>query len=210
MFHAICAEASLEKVDNATMLELPGLNLEQIVGEGEQPETRSPQLAKRCRNLLMRWHRRKFFGQLFLIGVVNLDALRVRLHLHDGRADVGEGNVAPRHSQGRGIQDEVGKPEAHVSLVAKDALEGRLHGLKIEQRLIDVEYDQWKGSHYSLLLFGRAHSSPFGLTILLVLESYLICLASIDAKSGARGGEARLGRRYPRLRIVASGYDRYA
>jgi hypothetical protein len=38
MLRAICAEASFEKVDNAAMLELAGLNLKQIVGEGEQPE----------------------------------------------------------------------------------------------------------------------------------------------------------------------------
>jgi hypothetical protein len=32
------AEAPLEKTDNAAMLELTGLDLEQVVREGEQPE----------------------------------------------------------------------------------------------------------------------------------------------------------------------------
>ena len=33
--HAVRAEAPLEEIDNAAMLELTGLNLEQIVREGE-------------------------------------------------------------------------------------------------------------------------------------------------------------------------------
>ena len=51
VFDAIRAEASFEKVDNAAMLQLTGLNLKQIVRESEQPETCIAQLAKRCRNL---------------------------------------------------------------------------------------------------------------------------------------------------------------
>ena len=37
MLHAVRAEATLEKIDNAAMLKLAGLHLKQIVGEREQP-----------------------------------------------------------------------------------------------------------------------------------------------------------------------------
>ena len=45
MLHAVRAEAALEKIDNAAVLKLTGLNLKQIVCEGEQPETCIAQLA---------------------------------------------------------------------------------------------------------------------------------------------------------------------
>jgi hypothetical protein len=40
MFHAVHAEAPLEKIDNAAIFKLTGLNLKQIVREGKQPEKR--------------------------------------------------------------------------------------------------------------------------------------------------------------------------
>ena len=45
MLHAVHAEVPLELIDNAAMFKLTGLNLEQIVCEGEQPETCIAQLA---------------------------------------------------------------------------------------------------------------------------------------------------------------------
>jgi len=41
-----------------------------------------------------------------------------------------------------GPEAEVEKPEAHVSLVAEDALEGSAPRLKVEKRFADVEDDQ--------------------------------------------------------------------
>ena len=40
VLHTVCTEAALEKIDDAAVFELTGLNLEQIVREREQPETR--------------------------------------------------------------------------------------------------------------------------------------------------------------------------
>jgi hypothetical protein len=45
VLHAVCAEAPLEEVDNATMFKLTRLNLKQVIREGEEPETRLAQLA---------------------------------------------------------------------------------------------------------------------------------------------------------------------
>jgi hypothetical protein len=45
VLYAIRAEAPLEKIDNAAMFKLTGLNLEHIVCERERPETRIAQLA---------------------------------------------------------------------------------------------------------------------------------------------------------------------
>jgi hypothetical protein len=44
MLHAIRAEPPLEEIDNAAMLQLASLNLEQIVSEGEQPKPASRSL----------------------------------------------------------------------------------------------------------------------------------------------------------------------
>jgi len=66
-------------------------------------------------------------------------------HLHHSRTDIAKRDVAAGHRQGRGIQDQVSKPEPHGAPLAKDALERRLHCLKIEQRLIDVEDDSKEG-----------------------------------------------------------------
>src|SRR5262249_17526484 len=64
--HTVCAEPSLEEIDNTAVLELTGLDLEQIVGEREEPETRSAQLAERRRNLGIGRHHGKLFRELFL------------------------------------------------------------------------------------------------------------------------------------------------
>ena len=45
VLHPVRAEAPLKKIDNAAMFKLTGLNLGQIVGQGEQPETRIAQLS---------------------------------------------------------------------------------------------------------------------------------------------------------------------
>jgi hypothetical protein len=45
MLHTIRTEAPLKEIDNAAMFKLAGLNLEQIVGESEEPETCITQLA---------------------------------------------------------------------------------------------------------------------------------------------------------------------
>ena len=44
MLHAVRAEAALKQIDDAAMLELTGLNFKQIIGEGEEPETRIAKL----------------------------------------------------------------------------------------------------------------------------------------------------------------------
>jgi hypothetical protein len=59
VLHAVRAEAPLEKIDNAAMFKLTGLNLGQIVRQREQPETCIAQLAQRCRYFAVRRHRRK-------------------------------------------------------------------------------------------------------------------------------------------------------
>jgi hypothetical protein len=45
VLHAVGAEAPLEQIDNSAILKLTGLNFQQIIREGEQPETRVAQLA---------------------------------------------------------------------------------------------------------------------------------------------------------------------
>src|SRR5579863_10059741 len=45
MLDAIRAEPPLEEIDNVAMLQLTSLHFQQIVGEGEEPETRVAQLA---------------------------------------------------------------------------------------------------------------------------------------------------------------------
>src|SRR5580658_2298474 len=102
---AVSAEATFEQIDDAAMLELAGLYLEQIVGEREEAKTGLAQLAQRPRNLWIRRHGRKPFGELLLVGVSDPDAAGIRQHLHDRGADVGEGNVATRDSERRGIHD---------------------------------------------------------------------------------------------------------
>ena len=49
MLHAVRAEASLEEIDNAAMIELTCLNFEQVVREAKQPKTGIAQLAQRER-----------------------------------------------------------------------------------------------------------------------------------------------------------------
>jgi hypothetical protein len=66
VLYAVRAEAPLEKIDNAAMLKLTGLNLKQIVGEGEQPETCIAQFVERRRHLRVRGHRRKLSVSCFL------------------------------------------------------------------------------------------------------------------------------------------------
>ena len=98
VLHAIRAETPLEQIDDAAVFKLAGLHLQQIVGEREQPETRIAQLAQRGRHLRVRRHRRELLLELFLVRVIDLDALRIRQHLHHGRTDIGERNVATGHS----------------------------------------------------------------------------------------------------------------
>jgi hypothetical protein len=74
VLHAVRAEAPLEKIDNAAMFKLTGLNLKQIVREGEQPETRVAQLAQRpgtsgCGGIVN-------FSVSLPVGVINCDAAR--------------------------------------------------------------------------------------------------------------------------------------
>src|SRR5712671_6530573 len=59
---------------------------------------------------------------------------------------------AAGHSQGGGIHDEVGEPQAHGAFFTKDTLEGWLHRSKIEKRLIHIEHDQRKTGHVFRLL----------------------------------------------------------
>src|SRR5271157_4691111 len=162
VFDAICAKASFEKVDNATMLELTGLNLKQIVSKCEKPEACTAQFAQRGRNLWVRRHRREILRKLLLVLVINLDAARIRQHLHHSRTDIGERNVAAGHSQCGRIHDQVSEPEAHGPLVAKDPFKSWLHGLKIEKRFVDIKDDQRKSDHVTGLRFcgfcGRAVS----------------------------------------------------
>jgi hypothetical protein len=76
VLNAVRAEAPLEKINNATMLKLTGLNLKQIDREREQPETGIAQLPE-CRwYLRMRRHRRKLLRKLLFIRPVDFDALR--------------------------------------------------------------------------------------------------------------------------------------
>ena len=91
ILHAIRTESPLKEIDNATMLELTSLNLKQIVGESEEPEACSAQLAQRCRNLWMRWHGGKSLSQLFLVPFADFDAARIRQHFHDCRTDIVKG-----------------------------------------------------------------------------------------------------------------------
>src|ERR1700722_7621701 len=129
------------------MLELPGVNLKQIVGKGEQPEARGAQLAKRWWHFRIRRHRRELSLEFLLVRIVDFDALRIRHHLHDGGADIGTRYEAAGDRERRRIKDEVSKPNAHILVVAKDALKSRLHRAKVEKRLIDVKDDQWKIGH---------------------------------------------------------------
>jgi hypothetical protein len=82
-------------------LELTGLNLEQIVREGEEPETCIAQLAKCCRNLAVRRHCRERLLELLLVRIVDLDALRIRQHLHHRGADIREWHAAAGDGQRR-------------------------------------------------------------------------------------------------------------
>jgi hypothetical protein len=50
VLHAVRAESPLEEIDNAAVLKLPGLNLQQIVRKREQPEPGLAQLAQCHRN----------------------------------------------------------------------------------------------------------------------------------------------------------------
>jgi hypothetical protein len=95
----------------------------------------------------MRRHGGKFLGRLCFIPVVNFDAFRIRQHLHHGRTDIRERDIATGHGQGGGIHNQVSEPKAHGHLDAEDALKNRLHGLEVEERLIDVRDDEWKRSH---------------------------------------------------------------
>src|SRR5262249_45375050 len=45
VLHAVSAEAPLEQIDDAAMLKLARLHLEQIVGEGEESKSRAAKLA---------------------------------------------------------------------------------------------------------------------------------------------------------------------
>ena len=45
VLHTVCAKSSFEQIDDAAVLELPGLNFEQIVREREKPKTCVAQLA---------------------------------------------------------------------------------------------------------------------------------------------------------------------
>src|SRR5215472_15661398 len=95
VFYAIGAESALEQVDDAAVFELAGLDLQEIVGEREQPEAGTAQLAQRGGYLRMRWHRRESIGQFLLIGVGDFDATRVCEHFHNGAADIGERYIMP-------------------------------------------------------------------------------------------------------------------
>ena len=50
VLHAVRTEPPLEQIDNAAVLELTRLSLKQIVGEGEEPETRIAELAQARRS----------------------------------------------------------------------------------------------------------------------------------------------------------------
>jgi hypothetical protein len=78
MLHTIRAKTPLEQIDNAAMLKLAGLHFEQIVREGEEPEAGAAQLSEGARHLRIWRHRRKFFLELLLVRIADLDALRCR------------------------------------------------------------------------------------------------------------------------------------
>jgi hypothetical protein len=103
VLYLVRAEASVEKMDYAAALELTGLDLKQIVRQGEQPEPSATQLAQSVGNLGVRWHGRELLDELFFICIAKLDALRVRQHLHHGRTDIGERNVTAGDSERGGI-----------------------------------------------------------------------------------------------------------
>src|SRR5215469_5653444 len=153
VLHAVGAKAPLEQIDNAAMFELTGLNLEQIVGQREQPKTRIAKSAQRRRNFRMRQHRRELFNKFALVRVIDFDAVCIRQHLHHSRTNIRERHVTAGHSEGCGIHDEVGEPKAHGALLAKNARKNRLHCLQIEKSLIDIKDDQRKRGHVSKLQF---------------------------------------------------------
>lgn len=151
VLHAVRTEPPLERTDDAAVLELTRLNLEQIVREGDEPESRGAQTSQGFRNLGVGRHRGELLRQLFPVLVVDLDAARISQHRHHSRSDVGERDIAPGHGQGRGVKDQVVEPQAHRTLLAKDALEGRFHGFKIEKGFVDVEDDKGERGHGGLL-----------------------------------------------------------
>ena len=108
--HTIGAEAALEQLQRCRRAQLAGLDFEQIVGEREQTEAGAAQLAQGRGHVRMRWHRREFFGQFPLVGVLDFDAARIRQHLHDGGADIRERHINAGHGKGRGIHDEICEP----------------------------------------------------------------------------------------------------
>ena len=165
VFHAVGAEAPFKQIDNAAVLELAGLHFKQIVGETEEPETRIAQLAQRRRNLGVGRHGRELFRKLLLVIVSDLNAARISQHFHDRRTDIGEWDVTAGHGQRRGVQDQIGEPQAHGGLVAKDTLEGRFHRAEIEKRFVYVEDDQRKSGHCGLQVLPRpcfANASAVG------------------------------------------------
>jgi hypothetical protein len=106
--------------------------------------------------------------EFLVVPVVDLDAARIRQHLHHRRADIGKRYVAAGHGQGCGIHDQVGEPQPHGALFTEDALECRFQGSKIEKRLVDIEDDQGKSGHVTNLLSvapGREFVSPSALVL---------------------------------------------
>lgn len=93
----------------------------------------------RCGNFRIGRHGRKLLRKLFFIRVIDVDALRIRQHLHYSRTDVTEWLIGAGYSQGHRIKDQVSEPRSHGPLVAEDPLKYGLHGFKIEKRLVEVK-----------------------------------------------------------------------
>jgi acyl-CoA synthetase (AMP-forming)/AMP-acid ligase II len=135
------AEAALEQVDHARLLQLPARDLQRVVGEREQPEAVLVELAQGRGDFGVGRHRGEPVGELGGVRVPDGDTAGGGEHPEHGAADVGERDVYAGQRERLGVGDQVREPQPHGGRVVENPVKDRVDPIEVEQGLVDVEDD---------------------------------------------------------------------